>query len=130
MLFVLTLWCFFAGGMRVSIVFAPLIVFLSLYNIGGFLSVMPIVYDRQVADVRDHFRLHGRDRNLLRHGRVLRDPVRILAVVRNAWVVAGLIGLHQRHDWATSTSSDWERHGHRSPVRRACSRTRTCWRPS
>jgi hypothetical protein len=45
MLFVLTLVVFFAGGMRVSMVFAPLIVFLSVYNIGGFLSVMPIIYD-------------------------------------------------------------------------------------
>lgn len=90
MLFVLTLAVFFAGGMRVSIVFAPLIVFLSVYNIGGFLSVMPIVYDskaRMFVIISVYMAITA----IFFAMAVLRDPMRILAVMRNAWVFAGLI---------------------------------------
>ncbi|MDX1716489.1 MAG: O-antigen ligase domain-containing protein [Anderseniella sp.] len=89
-LFVLTLVVFFAGGMRVSIVFAPLIVFLSLYNIGGFLSVMPIIYDstaRMFVIVSVYMAVTA----IFFAMAVLRDPMRILAVMRNAWVFAALI---------------------------------------
>ncbi len=89
-LFVLTLVVFFAGGMRVSIVFAPLIVFLSLYNIGGFLSVMPIIYDstaRTFVIVSVYMAVTA----IFFAMAVLRDPMRILAVMRNAWVFAALI---------------------------------------
>jgi hypothetical protein len=44
-LFAVSLLLFLAGGMQVSMVFGPMIAFLALYNIGGFLSVMPILYD-------------------------------------------------------------------------------------
>jgi hypothetical protein len=90
LLFVLTLVVFLAGGMQVSIVFAPLIVFLSLYNFGGFLSVIPIIYDdksRMFVIISVYMAVTA----IFFAMAVLRDPVRILAVVRNAWVVAGLL---------------------------------------
>jgi hypothetical protein len=90
MLFVLTLAVFFAGGMRVSIVFAPLIVFLSVYNIGGFLSVMPIIYDSK-ARMFVIISVYMAVTTIFFAMAVLRDPMRILAVMRNAWVFAGLI---------------------------------------
>jgi hypothetical protein len=90
MLFVLTLAVFFAGGMRVSMVFAPLIVFLSVYNIGGFLSVMPIVYDSK-ARMFVIISVYMAVTAIFFAMAVLRDPMRILAVMRNAWVFAGLI---------------------------------------
>jgi hypothetical protein len=90
MLFVLTLAVFFAGGMRVSMVFAPLIVFLSVYNIGSFLSVMPIVYDSK-ARMFVIISVYMAVTAIFFAMAVLRDPMRILAVMRNAWVFAGLI---------------------------------------
>ena len=44
-LFAVSLMLFLAGGMQVSMVFGPMIAFLALYNIGGFLSVVHIMYD-------------------------------------------------------------------------------------
>lgn len=90
LLFVLALTVFLAGGLQVSIVFAPLIVFLALYNIGGFASVMPILYDdkaRMFVIISVYMAVTA----IFFAMAVLRDPVRILQVVRSAWIFAAVI---------------------------------------
>lgn len=90
LLFVVALAVFLAGGLQVSIIFAPLIAFLALYNIGGFLSVMPIL-DNSKARMFVIISVYMATTSIFFAMAVLRDPLRILAVMRNAWVLAALI---------------------------------------
>ena len=89
LLFVVALALFLAGGLRVSIVFAPLIIFLALYNIGGFFSVMPILHESK-ARMFVIISVYMATTSIFFAMAVLRDPVRILPVVRNGWIVAAL----------------------------------------
>ena len=89
-LFAITLLLFLAGGMQVSMIFGPLILFLSLYNIGGFFSVMPILYDAK-AKMFVYVSVYMAVTAIFFAMAVLRAPGPILAIIRNAWVFAGVI---------------------------------------
>ena len=88
-LFVVSLVAFMAGGLRVSMVFAPLILFLAAYNIGGFMSVMPIL-ENSKARMFVIISVYMAATSIFFAMGVLRSPQTIMATVRNPWIVAAL----------------------------------------
>jgi hypothetical protein len=89
-LFAVSLLLFLAGGMQVSMVFGPMIAFLALYNIGGFLSVMPILHDAK-AKMFVYISVYVAITAIFFAMTVLRAPMPILAVIRSGWIFAGVI---------------------------------------
>jgi hypothetical protein len=88
-LFPFTLILFLAGGMHVSIVFAPLIVFLALYNIGGFLSVIPHLYDSK-AKMFMYISAYLAVTAIFFAMVVAHTPNRSLKIIRWGWIIAAL----------------------------------------
>lgn len=90
LLFVLTLVLFLPAGLRVTLSAAPLIVFLLLYNIGGAASLVPVFYDRDAVTfiaVSSYLGVTAIFFCFLVAG----DPTGSMAIIRNAWIVSGVI---------------------------------------
>ncbi len=95
MLFVLVFMIFLPGGLLASIFIAPMLVFLILYNIGGFLSsAQPTSLPPHVASRANLFVFissYMAATSLFFAMAATLRPEKIAAIVRNAWVVAAVI---------------------------------------
>jgi O-antigen ligase len=89
LLFVITLLLFLPGGLAVSGVLVPLIVFLILYNLGGALSVVQVSHlPKTIQFVAVSF--YMATTAVFFAFAVLRDPKRIVSVLNNAYLVAAV----------------------------------------
>ncbi len=95
MLFALTFLVFLPGGLMASIYTAPMIVFLALYNVGGFLSATqtwklpPYIAER--ANMFVFISTYMAVTSLFFAMAATARPQRIATIVRNAWVIAAVI---------------------------------------
>jgi hypothetical protein len=128
LLFVAALLLHLRSGLTVSAMAIPLFLYLLVYNIGGFLSYLPVMYEPKTTTfviITAYMSLSGVFVAFL----VAKNPVRNMAIIKNGWVIAafiasvlGLLGISM---WRGSASI-WRRPG----APRAPSRTRTCCRLS
>ncbi len=90
LLFLLVLACFFGSGLAISAAVVPLVVFLLLYNLGGFLSFLQEVGDEKARMfVITSFYMAFSAIFLAFY--VAYDPLRRMATIKNALVVAAVI---------------------------------------
>lgn len=90
LLFLVVLACFLGSGLTLSAVHVPLILFLLLYNLGGFFSFLQVADDQKsrmfvitsfyMAFSAIFFAFY-----------VAHDPLRRMAIIRNALVIAAVI---------------------------------------
>lgn len=90
LLFLVVLACFLGSGLTLSAVLVPLILFLLLYNLGGFFSFLQVAGDQKsrmfvitsfyMAFSAIFFAFY-----------VAHDPLRRMAIIRNALVIAAVI---------------------------------------
>ncbi len=94
-LFVLTFALFLPGGLVASVFTAPMIIFLILYNIGGFLSSAQLAsLPPHVAEKANRFVFissYMAATSLFFAMAATARPERIAGIVRHAWIVAGVI---------------------------------------
>ncbi len=90
-LFVITLLVHLSGGMVATVFSAPLIVFATLYNIGGFLSAMQVVENASRAFTFVIVSTYMAVTAVFFSMVVAKDPMRVIPVIRNAWIVAAVI---------------------------------------
>ena len=89
LLFVITLLLFLPGGLAVSSVLVPLIVFLILYNLGGALSVIQVSHlPKTIQFVAVSFYMAATA--IFFAFAVLREPNRVMPVIQNAYVFAAV----------------------------------------
>lgn len=89
LLFVVTLLLFVPGGMAVSGVLVPMIVFLILYNLGGALSVVQVSHlPKTIQFVAVSFYMAATA--IFFAFVVLRDPDRTMSVIKSAYLVAAV----------------------------------------
>ncbi|HUQ36085.1 MAG TPA: O-antigen ligase family protein [Aestuariivirga sp.] len=89
-LFLLVLACFFSSGLAISASVVPLVVFLLLYNLGGFLSFLQEVGDEKARMfVITSFYMAFSAIFLAFY--VAYDPLRRMATIKNALVIAAVV---------------------------------------
>lgn len=89
LLFVFTLVVFIPAGLRIVPVVVPLVVFLVLYNLGGAISLMPVLADRDaVTFVTISFYMGATA--VFFAFLIAGNPLRHMATIRNAWIVSGV----------------------------------------
>jgi O-Antigen ligase len=90
LLFLVVLACFLGSGLTLSPVFVPLILFLLLYNLGGFFSFLQVAGDEKARMfVITSFYMAFSAIFLAFY--VAHDPLRRMAIIRNALVIAAVI---------------------------------------
>ncbi len=90
LLFLVVLACFFGSGLAISATVMPFVVFLLLYNLGGFLSFLQIVGDEKARMfVITSFYMAFSAIFLAFY--VAYDPLRRMAIVKNGLVIAAVI---------------------------------------
>ena len=90
LLFLVVLACFLGSGLTLSAVFVPLILFLLLYNLGGFFSFLQVAGDEKarmfvIASFYMAFSA------IFFAFYVAHDPLRRMAIIKNALVIAAVI---------------------------------------
>ncbi len=91
MLFAVTLVLFLPAGLLVTPHAAPLILFLALFNIGGFMSAMQVEYQTKKAVTFVLISAYMAVNAIFYAFATARDPMRIASVIRNAWIFAAVI---------------------------------------
>ena len=91
MLFAVTLIIFLPAGLLVTPHAAPLILFLALFNIGGFMSAMQVEHETKRAVTFVLVSAYMAVNAIFYAFATARDPMRIVPVIRNAWVFAAVI---------------------------------------
>jgi hypothetical protein len=90
LLFLVVLACFFGSGLSISVTVVPFVVFLLLYNLGGFLSFLQIAGDERARMfVITSFYMAFSAIFLAFY--VAYDPMRRMAIIKNALVIAAVI---------------------------------------
>jgi hypothetical protein len=90
LLFLVVLACFFGSGLAISATVVPFVVFLLLYNLGGLISFLQIVGDEKARMfVITSFYMAFSAIFLAFY--VAYDPLRRMAIVKNALVIAAVI---------------------------------------
>ena len=95
-LFVLTFIIFLPGGLAASVFIAPLIIFLALYNVGGAFSVaqlghMSPTLTRRVS-LFFYVSIYLAVTAVFFAMATIRHPEDVAKVVRNAWIISGVVG--------------------------------------
>lgn len=90
LLFLVVLACFLGSGLTLSTVFVPLILFLLLYNLGGFFSFLQVAGDEK-ARMFVITSFYMAFSAIFFAFYVAHDPLRRMAIIRNALVVAAVI---------------------------------------
>jgi hypothetical protein len=90
LLFLVVLACFFGSGLAISATVKPFVVFLLLYNLGGFISFLQVAGDERARMfVITSFYMAFSAIFLAFY--VAYDPLRRMAVIKNALVIAAVI---------------------------------------
>ena len=90
LLFLVVLACFFGSGLAISATVVPFVVFLLLYNIGGFISFLQVSGDERARMfVITSFYMAFSAIFLAFY--VAYDPLRRMAIIKNALVIAAVI---------------------------------------
>jgi O-antigen ligase len=90
-LFLFTLILYLPTGLLVTVHAAPLIIFLALYNIGGFMSAMQVEAETKRAVTFVLVSAYMAVMAMFFALAVARDPLKIVRVIRSAWIVAAVI---------------------------------------
>ena len=90
-LFLLTLILYLPTGLLVTVHAAPLIIFLALYNIGGFMSAMQVEMETKRAVTFVLVSAYMAVMAMFFALAVARDPLKIVRTIRSAWVFAAVI---------------------------------------
>ena len=91
LLFVITLALYLSGGLVATVFTTPLIVFALLYNLGGFLSTMEVSAQASRAFTFIIVSTYMAVTAIFYAMAVTKDPMRVIAVIRNAWTLAAVI---------------------------------------
>ena len=95
-LFVLAFFIFLPGGLAASIFIAPLVIFLVLYNMGGAFSVAQLgkmsPYLTRRVNLFFYISIYLAITAIFFAMATIRRPEVVARVVRNAWVVSGVVG--------------------------------------
>ena len=90
LLFLVVLACFFGSGLAISATVVPFVVFLLLYNLGGFISFLQVAGDERARMfVITSFYMAFSAIFLAFY--VAYDPLRRMAIIKNALVIAAVI---------------------------------------
>jgi hypothetical protein len=90
LLFLVVLACFLGSGLTISAVFVPLVLFLLLYNLGGFFSFLQVADDHKaMMFVITSFYMAFSAIFFAFY--VAYDPLRRMAIIKNALVIAAVI---------------------------------------
>ena len=90
LLFLVVLACFLGSGLTISATVVPLVVFLLLYNFGGFISFLQVAGDEKARMfVITSFYMAFSAIFLAFY--VAYDPLRRMAIIKNALVIAAVI---------------------------------------
>lgn len=91
-LFALAFVLLLFGGLSISPLLLPLVVFITLYNVGGLFSTMQVTgRDETRAWMFAFISIYMGFSALIFAMAVLRDPERVMRVLRNGWIVAGVL---------------------------------------
>ena len=90
LLFLVVLACFLGSGLTLSAVFVPLILFLLLYNLGGFFSFLQVAGDEK-ARMFVITSFYMAFSAIFFAFYVAHDPLRRMAIIRNALIIAAVI---------------------------------------
>ena len=90
LLFLVVLACFLCSGLTLSAVFVPLILFLLLYNLGGFFSFLQVAGDEK-AMMFVITSIYMAFSAIFFACYVAYDPLRRMAIIRNALVIAAVV---------------------------------------
>ena len=90
LLFLVVLACFLGSGLTISAVFVPLVLFLLLYNLGGFFSFLQVT-DDQKAMMFVITSFYMAFSAIFFAFYVAHDPIRRMAIIKNALVIAAVI---------------------------------------
>ena len=90
-LFLFTLVLFLPSGLLVSAHAAPLILFLALFNIGGFMSAMQVEFQTKKAVTFVLVSAYMAVMSVFYAFATARDPQRIVPLIRSAWIAAAVI---------------------------------------
>ena len=88
--FILALGCFFTSGLTINAVVVPMVFYLLLYNLGGFISFLQ-VSDDQKAMMFVITSFYMAFAAIFFAFYIAHDPLRRMAIVKNAFVVAAVI---------------------------------------
>ena len=95
-LFPLTFLIFLPGGLAASMLIAPLVIFLVLYNMGGAFSVAQLdkmtPYMTRRVNLFFFVSVYLAVTALFFAMATIRRPERVASVVRNAWIISGVVG--------------------------------------
>ena len=90
LLFLVVLACFLGSGLTINAVFVPLVLFLLLYNLGGFFSFLQVT-DDQKAMMFVITSFYMAFSAIFFAFYVAHDPIRRMAIIKNALVIAAVI---------------------------------------
>lgn len=90
LLFLAVLACFLGSGLTISAVFVPLMLFLLLYNLGGFFSFLQVAGDEK-ARMFVITSFYMAFSAIFFAFYVAHDPLRRMAIIRNALIIAAVI---------------------------------------
>ena len=90
LLFLVVFACFLGSGLTLSAVFVPLILFLLLYNLGGFFSFLQVAGDEK-ARMFVITSFYMAFSAIFFSFYVAHDPLRRMAIIRNALVIAAFV---------------------------------------
>lgn len=90
LIFIAALLLHLRSGLTVSATIMPLVFYLLIYNIGGLLSYIPVMFEPKTTNfmmVTAYMSLSGVFIAML----VAKNPLRNIAVIKNGWIIAAVI---------------------------------------
>lgn len=91
LIFIIALLLHLRSGLTVSATIMPMVFYLLIYNIGGLLSYIPVMFEPKTTNfmmVTAYMSLSGVFIAML----VAKNPLRNIAVIKNGWIIAAVIG--------------------------------------